>query len=134
MFKKRASRLAAFTLLEVLIVTGIMTSQANNYGNVKKIAYQSACRNNLDQLYKALLMYDMSNGSLPNAAFYPKHPLGGPRSLVKILGSAYKETLVCPVFPSTVKNAGLTYISTTNFPGSRSAPSRTPTKPGSSCK
>lgn len=108
--RKRFARMAAFTLLEVIVVTGIMTSQANNYGDVKRIAHQKSCENNLRQLYMAFTMYDMSNGQLPNAKFFPKHPKGDPRSLVKLLDDAYAPMLVCPVFPKAIKDKGLTYI------------------------
>ena len=110
MLKKRFAKRAAFTLVEIMVVTTIMTSQANNYGNVKKIAYQKVCANNLRQLYMALTMYDMNNGGLPNAKFFPKKPKQDPKSLVKILGPSYAPTLVCPVFPSAIKNKGLTYL------------------------
>ena len=110
MLRKRLSRRAAFTLVEVMVVMTIMTSQANNYGDVRKIAYQKTCENNLRQIYQALLMQDMENGTLPKAAFFPKRPKADPRSLVKILGPSFAASLVCPVFPAAIKEKGLTYI------------------------
>ncbi len=110
MMKRRITEIAAFTLIEVMVVTGIMMSEANNYGDVKRLAYQTDCKNNLMQLYQALLMYDMNNGGLPKAAFFPKHPKGDPDSLELILDAAYRPSLVCPVFPSAIKEKGLTYL------------------------
>lgn len=110
MLKKRLTGRVAFTLIEVMVVTTIMTSQANNYGDVRRLAYQKTCENNLRQIYQALLMHDMTSGTLPKAAFFPKNPKKDPRSLVKILGPAYAGSLVCPVFPGAIKEKGLTYI------------------------
>jgi len=110
MLKKRKLKRAAFTLLEVMVVMTIMTSQANNYGDVKKIAYQKVCENNLRQLYQGLMMQEITDGGLPDAAFFPKHPKADPRSLVNIMGPAWAESLVCPVFPSAIKDKGLTYL------------------------
>jgi prepilin-type processing-associated H-X9-DG protein len=110
MLRKRFSRRAAFTLIEVMVVTGIMMSQANNYGDVKKIAYQKSCENNLRQLYMALQMEDTLSGGLPDARFYTENPKKDPKSLYNVLGPNYQQSLVCPVFPSSVKDKGCTYL------------------------
>lgn len=110
MLRKRALRFTAFTLIEVMIVTTIMTSQANNYGDVKRIAYQTSCKNNLQQLWQAFNMYDTTNGSLPSAVFFPKNPKTDANSLETILDQAYRPMLVCPVFPTELREKGLTYI------------------------
>ena len=110
MLRKRITKRAAFTLLEVMVVTTIVTSQANNYGDVRRIAYQRTCANNLDQIYKGLLMYDMTHGGLPQAKFYPKQPKTDRQSLVTMLGPGYEGVCVCPVFPDEIKQKGLTYI------------------------
>jgi len=110
MLKKRSTRMAAFTMLEVLVVTGIMLSQSNNYGDVKKIAYQTSCHNNLEQLWQAFQMYDMNNGALPKATFYPKNPKTDANSIVKVFDAAYQPMFVCPVFPSDIRDTGLTYL------------------------
>jgi prepilin-type processing-associated H-X9-DG protein len=108
--KKRFTKRAAFTLLEVMVVTTIMTSQANNYGEVKRIAYQKSCQNNLRQIYMGLQMYEMTNGALPKAKFYPKDPRHGRKSIVTMIGPGYEQMFVCPVFPDEIKNKGLTYV------------------------
>lgn len=110
MLRKRVARRAAFTLLEVMIVTTIMTSQANNYGDIRRLAYQKSCENNLRQIYQGLLMYDIANGGLPQAKFYPEHPKKDRGSLVTMLGSGYEQVCVCPVFPDEIKEKGLTYL------------------------
>jgi prepilin-type processing-associated H-X9-DG protein len=110
MLKKRAMRMSAFTMLEVLVVTGIMMSQANNYGDVKKIAYQVSCHNNLEQLWQAFQMYDTNNGAAPQATFYPKNPKTDANSIVKAFDATYQPMFVCPVFPSAIKDTGLTYL------------------------
>ena len=84
--RKRLTRRAAFTLLEVMVVTTIMTSQANNYGDVKRLAYQKSCQNNLRQIYMGLQMYEISHGELPRAKFYPKRPRKDRDSIVTALG------------------------------------------------
>ena len=65
MLSKRLARRRAFTLLEVMIVTGIMMSQANNYGDVKRLAYQKSCENNLRQLYMATQYYAQDRDDQP---------------------------------------------------------------------
>lgn len=117
MFKKRYLRTAAFTLVEVLVVTTIMTSQANNYGNVTRLAYQKTCESNLRQLYMAFQMYDINNGALPQAKFYPKNPKKDPQSLYNVLPASYRPLLVCPVYPPAIKDKGLTYIYNDNLAG-----------------
>jgi len=108
--KKRYGALAAFTLVEVTVVMGIMMAETNNYGDVTKIAYQESCENNLRQIYQGLVMYDMNNGSLPDAKFYPDNPRKDPKSIVKLMDEAYQKLFVCPVFPGAIKDKGLTYI------------------------
>ena len=110
MLKRRLAEMAAFTLVEVVVVTGIMMAESNNYGDVKRIAYQQSCANNLRQLYQGLMAYDMQNGGLPQAAFFPKNPRQDPKSLVQILGQNWAASLVCPVFPGAIKDKGLTYL------------------------
>ncbi len=110
MTKRRATRRAAFTIVEVMIVTTIITSQAGNYGDVRRIAYQKSCENNLRQIYMGLTMYDMMHGGLPRARFYSEQPKRDPQSIVRMLGSEYEPTLICPVFPDKIKEAGLTYL------------------------
>jgi prepilin-type N-terminal cleavage/methylation domain-containing protein/prepilin-type processing-associated H-X9-DG protein len=110
MLKKRSMRRAAFTLLEVMVVTTIITSQANNYGDVKRLAYQKSCENNLRQIYAALQMYEITHGNLPRAKFYPKKPKRDSDSLVVLLGPGYEQICICPVFPGEIKDKGLTYL------------------------
>ena len=110
MLRKRLSRRSAFTLIEVMVVTGIMMSQANNYGDVKKLAYQKACENNLRQLYMGLEMLAMDSEGLPDAKFYAEDPKKDPKSLYNVLGANYQPSLVCPVFPPSLKDRGCTYI------------------------
>jgi prepilin-type processing-associated H-X9-DG protein len=110
MLRKRLSRRSAFTLIEVMVVTGIMMSQANNYGDVTKLAYQKACENNLRQLYMGLQMLAMDSEGLPDAKFYAENPKKDPKSLYNVLGANYQPSLVCPVFPPSLKDKGCTYI------------------------
>lgn len=110
MLRKRIAKTAAFTLLEVMIVTTIITSQANNYGDIRRLAYQKSCENNLRQIYLGLTMYEMSNGGLPRAKFYPERPKTDRRSIVTMLGRGYEQVCICPVFPDHIKQKGLTYI------------------------
>lgn len=110
MLRKRFSRRAAFTLIEVMVVTGIMMAQTNNYGDVKKIAHQKACENNLRQIYLALQMEDTTSGALPDAKFYTEKPKKDPKSLYNVLGPNYQPSLVCPVFPPSLKDTGCTYL------------------------
>ena len=110
MLSKRLARRRAFTLLEVMIVTGIMMSQANNYGDVKRLAYQKSCENNLRQLYMGLQMKSDIEGALPNVKFYVENPKKDPQSLYNSIDEAYRAMLVCPVFPPSIKDTGCTYL------------------------
>ena len=110
MLRKRLTRRSAFTLIEVMVVMGIMMSQANNYGDVKRLAYQKACENNLRQLYLGLQMYAMESGGLPDAKFFAENPRKDPKSLYNVLGTNYQPSLVCPVFPPSLKDKGCTYL------------------------
>ena len=116
-FVTLGSPLWAFTIAEITIVTGIVTSiPVNGYLAARKKAEQTVCTNNLKQIYKALLMYEISNGALPKASFYPKDGAKNKKSIVKRLRLP-KALFTCKCLPALLREKGLTYLWNDNVNG-----------------
>ncbi len=102
-----------FTLTELLLVTSILgTISPAAYIGVKNKAYEISCANNLKQIGLALQMFEIEQGRLPNAKFFPKDPNTDPRSIKVILGNygMPNEIFICPTAPQQLKDLGLTYL------------------------
>ncbi|MBM4048901.1 MAG: hypothetical protein FJ279_27685 [Planctomycetes bacterium] len=100
------------TLTEVVVVTGIVTTlggSAGNYVGVTDRAKRGTCQHNLTQIAQGLMMHEMSNGTLPDAVFYPEKPRENPKSILTLL-SGFEGVMVCPVMPPGLKEKGLTYL------------------------
>lgn len=70
------------------------------------------CADQLRAIYRALEMYEMERGSLPQLAYYPDSPLEDPDSLRTVL-EAYgldPEYCVCPASRRIQRAEGLTYL------------------------
>jgi prepilin-type N-terminal cleavage/methylation domain-containing protein len=114
MFRSRARRRSAgFTLVEVLVVTGIMgglqsQSQGNwRYGISK--ANEIKGIHNLKQIHLLLQMQAMT-GRLPNAAFYPEgDPKKDPKSILRLVQGAPHQLFVSPFAPPALQEKGLTF-------------------------
>ncbi len=110
----RSRLLAGFTTIEILAAAAIVAGGYAKYGDAlakaKNKAVEVECTNHLKQIAQALQMYELTEGRLPNAKFYPKEPLKDPRSLLKILGPQYAKLLVCPSMPEPLQKRGLTYL------------------------
>jgi len=113
MFQSRSRRrAAAFTLVEVMVVSGIMSSlysQSNYTYGISK-ANEIKGVHNLQQIY-TLLNVQCIAGGLPRAAFYPKgDPLKDPKSIVRLISGAPPELFVSPFAPDPLQKKGLTYV------------------------
>ncbi len=101
----------AFTLVEILVVSSIMSGMASQGGYRYAInkANEQKGLNNLRQVY--LLLYAQSIGeALPKAAFYPKgDPKKDPKSIMQLIPDAIPQLFVSPFAPEGLKKSGLTY-------------------------
>lgn len=109
--KLRMKRMLGFTLIEVMAVSGIMTSMHSqgNYQYIMDRAREVSALNNLRQIHM-LLQAQTMGGGLPTADFYPKgDPLTDPKSIVKQIQGAPKELFLSPFSPEGFRRMGLTY-------------------------
>lgn len=119
MGRKRSRWQRGFTLVELTVVVGIMASIPNNsFDRAKSSAYTTECKNNLTQLGKLIQMYELENGSFPKAAFYPKDPLNGADSIMRIVGGP-KAMWLCPGLPDRLRKRGLNYVYNSDLGGKR---------------
>ena len=127
----RLKKSCGFTVMELLIVTTIITSiPTGSYLHAKKKAYEVSCQNNLRQINMFLQMFIAENGKLPSAAFYPKDSAKQEDSIAVILKryGATKKLFVCPAAPEELKELGLTYLWNDAFNGRRPESIRNPSK------
>jgi len=112
MLKPRSRRKAAgFTLIEVLAVTGIMSSlhSQGNYQYAISKANEIKGIHNLKQIHLLLQIQSMTGG-LPSAAFYPEgDPKTDRKSIVKLIAGAPQQLFVSPFAPPALQDKGLTY-------------------------
>ena len=106
-------RLLAFTLVEVMAVTAIMSGLQSQGGGVYRDAVTSANQirgiHNLKQVHM-LLQAQCIMERLPKAAFYPKgDPKKDPQSIVRLIPGAPPELFISPFAPEALKKKGLTY-------------------------
>jgi len=92
----------AFTLVEVLVVSGLMAGMhaRGNYGYAINQANETKGKAHLKQIYLLVQMHSMMN-KLPKAAFYPK---GDPKSIIRLLGrGADPRLFVSPFAPEALR-------------------------------
>ncbi|MCM8777105.1 MAG: type II secretion system GspH family protein [Candidatus Omnitrophica bacterium] len=117
-----------FTLIEITAVVGIVsTLSVGTYMGVQK-GRERECINNLQQIHKAIVMFEMDNGHLPYIKFFPASS-SDPKGLNNIL-SPYGITgsiLFCPSIPEQLNRYGTNYIwnDTVNGKSVDSLPSNT---------
>jgi len=118
MLGRRKNRgVVGFTVMEMVVVTGIVTSMGSGgYMGVKNRALRTQCMNNLRQIGMELRMYEMTNGALPNAKFYPENPKTDSRSLLRLL-PGFERCMVCPVMPPALQQKGLTFLWNDKYSG-----------------
>lgn len=108
----RRRRLLAFGLIEVLFVSGIMTTMSSQTGGFRYAidkAHEIEGVNNLHQIHM-LLTTQCIGGALPNAAFYPQgDPKKDPKSILNLTEGAVPQLFVSPFAPEALKQKGLTF-------------------------
>jgi len=102
--------IAAFTLVEVTIVAGIIAGARGSYTGAMDRARRMACQHNLQQLYQGLYQLDLFDGRLPEISFFSKDPQKDPKSLLRVLGPEFSGVLLCPTMPEDIKKHKVTYI------------------------
>jgi type II secretory pathway pseudopilin PulG len=117
----RNKRTVGFTVIEILAVAAIVSGGYAKYGGAlakaKNKAVEIECTSNLRQIGQAIQMYELTEGRLPDAKFYPKEPRKDPKSLVRILGPQFAKFLVCPSMPETLRKRGLTFLWNEKYSG-----------------
>ena len=70
------------------------------------------CKGRLEQIHRALELYEIERGTLPSLAFYPDDPREGLDSLRGALEhyGVDDETCICPGEARTVREAGQTFL------------------------
>lgn len=116
-----------FTLIELTAVAGIIsTLSAGTYLGVQK-GRERECINNLKQIYDAVMMFEMDNGTLPGAKFFPSSASDS-RGIHSILAQyGVRNVMFCPSLPAQLNNYGTNYIwnDTVNNRNINSIPSST---------
>jgi prepilin-type processing-associated H-X9-DG protein/prepilin-type N-terminal cleavage/methylation domain-containing protein len=105
-----------FTMVEVLMVTGIMSALGgNSFQNVTNKAYQTQCLNNLRQIFMGFQMQAANDEPLPQAWFYPPdppHPQRDRYNLVNLMAGhgVPRQLFICPSAPTEIKQRGCCYL------------------------
>jgi type II secretory pathway pseudopilin PulG len=110
-----------FTLIEITAVATIISAlSAGTYLGVQK-GREAECLNNLKQIYQAVTMFEMDNGTMPPAKFFPssKSDKRGLHSVLAQYGIRGK-VLFCPSLPEQLNNYGINYIWNDNLSGKSS--------------
>ena len=103
-----------FTLIEITAVAGIVSAlSVSTYMGAQK-GRESQCLNNLKQIYQAISMFEMDNGHLPDAKFFPSSA-SDPKGLHNILNLGAQEQFqesifFCPSLPEQLNIYGTNYI------------------------
>lgn len=108
-------RRGGFTMAEVLIVTGILTSMGSGaFMGVKDMAHRTTCQQHLKQIGLAIQMMSMSGEPLPRAWFYPpdNHPRRDEFHLAKVMaGQGVPAAMfICPSAPAQIQKRGICYV------------------------
>lgn len=109
------TRRRGFTTVEVLVVTGILTTLgAGGFPNVTNKAHQVECFNQLRQIYAAFQVMAAEDEPLPQAWFYPpdNHPYREQYNLVNIMtrNGVPKQFFICPSAAEEIKQRGMCYL------------------------
>jgi hypothetical protein len=109
---RRRSRSLAFGLIEVMLVSSIMTTlniQSGGFRYALDVAKETQGRENLRQIYM-LLLAQTAGEPLPDAVFYPKgDPVKDPKSIVNLVQGSVPGLFVSPFAPEALKQKGLTF-------------------------
>ena len=107
--KARTGLRRGFTLVEVMVVMTVVAASQGNYSGAIDMARQTKCAGNLRSAWTSIQMYEMTNGKLPRAAFYPKDPRKDKDSII-VLVRGIGPALVCDCMPDDIQARGLTFL------------------------
>ncbi len=110
---------SGFALLELAVVVTFVSSVSFTAYQVIRKGNEAACRNNLQQIYLALVNFQMDNGSLPNAVFFPVSPddRKGINNLLRDHIGGNQAVFFCPAIPSELNKRGTSYLWNDNVSG-----------------
>jgi prepilin-type N-terminal cleavage/methylation domain-containing protein len=100
-----------FTLIEITAVAAIISAlSAGTYLGVQK-GRETECLNNLKQIYQAVTMFEMDNGTMPPAKFFPSSE-ADTRGIHRLLAQygPRGSTMFCPSLPEQLNKYGTNYI------------------------
>ena len=100
-----------FTLIELSAVATIVSAlSVGTYMGVQK-GRERDCINNLKQIHTAVIMFEMDNGYLPDASFFPTSS-ADPKGLNNILENygLTENTFLCPSIPEQLNRNGINYL------------------------
>ncbi len=105
--------------MEVAVVVTFVSSVSFAAYQVIRKGNEAACQNNLKQIYLALASFQMDNGSLPNAVFFPSSPddRRGINNLLKDNLGGNQAVFFCPSVPSELNKRGTNYLWNDNVSG-----------------
>ena len=118
----RQRSMLAFSLVEVMVVSAIVTSiPAAQYARAKQKAYEARCVMNLQQIGQMVTMFHDSEGKYPEAAFFPTDALTDPKSIITVMEAAGyavpREMWVCPGAPPELVGRNLTFVYNDKYGG-----------------
>lgn len=101
---------SGFTLIELTLVASMVSAlSVGTYLGVQK-GKESQCLNNLNNIYKAIAMFEMDNGALPGAKFFPSS-VSDTRGIHYMLAQyGARGVMFCPSLPEQLNNYGTNYI------------------------
>ena len=78
----------------------------------KETRKTKGCRDNLNQIYLALELFELNKGYLPTLDFYPTDPMGDDSSIRNAITSygVKPQHCLCPSSPGIVIQQGLSYV------------------------
>jgi prepilin-type processing-associated H-X9-DG protein len=112
---RRRRSVLAFSLVEVMVVSAIVTSiPAAQYARAKQKAYEVRCMSNLQQIGQMVTMFHDSEGKYPEAVFFPNDALNDPKSIIKVMEEAGypvpREMWICPGAPPELAGKNCTFV------------------------
>ncbi|HEY8240304.1 MAG TPA: hypothetical protein VIH35_02610 [Kiritimatiellia bacterium] len=108
-----AARRGGHVLTKVVILVAVLLlAVAILYYMLYQMSQQQACGKNLQQIHRALQLYEIDRGTLPRLAFFPDDAKQDRDSLRVVLEpyGADGTTCECPSLPDVLSELGLTYV------------------------
>lgn len=103
----------------LLIGTALVVAVLMNI--LAEARHAAQCAANLQQIYRALELYEMDRGTLPTLAYFPDQPMDDPDSLRVVLEpyGITPQHCICPASRPIQAAEGLTYLWNVRLNGKR---------------